>query len=130
MQIFCTLLIMFFNINFILGSRLKKNSLAWPMCRRAEKQQMGPASSEETNPWNLHTPKPLPTSKVSSHVLINRLHHSLVILVADNLTAYMTWAHVMAKGLCSAIFFETSSFCLLLQGATYLENLELSQNFN
>ncbi|KFM62549.1 putative ubiquitin carboxyl-terminal hydrolase FAF-X, partial [Stegodyphus mimosarum] len=33
------------------------------------------------------------------HEVINRLqqHHSLVILVADNLTAYMNRAHVMAK---------------------------------
>lgn len=34
------------------------------------------------------------------HEVINRLqtHHSLVILVADNLTTYMKRAHVMAKG--------------------------------
>lgn len=49
------------------------------------------------------------------HEVINRLqqHHSLVILVADNLTAYMNRAHVMAKGrvkifLCSMPFKKAS----------------------
>ncbi|GFW53898.1 probable ubiquitin carboxyl-terminal hydrolase FAF-X [Trichonephila clavipes] len=47
------------------------------------------------------------------HEVINRLqqHHSLVILVADNLTSYMKKAHVMAKGklfICSVFLFPIS----------------------